>query len=144
MRFTWMGFLLAPLIGPALIGAAMAIAGGREHPLDDVLVVMALGAFASYLTTSVILLPALLVLSRRGTLTWIWICALGAACGCVWFLPVAWDQWMTGGLMAAPASLSLSQLMSGWITDPMTALFPLAGMLSAWVYGALGSRPAAA
>jgi hypothetical protein len=144
MRFTWRGLILAPLLAPTVCCAVVSCLAGASNanPLLTFLVLMIPGCIVSYGATVFLLLPSLFVLSRLLRTTGLRVCLLGLLLGAEMLLPVALIGWAGSGPDSGPPTEALPSFLLHWLADPMSAVFPLAGLATAGVYWWLGARPA--
>jgi len=140
MRFSWIGLILAPLPVPALASAAMAILGSDHDQLLGFLILLVPGCVVSYGTTIFLFLPSLFVASVYWRMTGFRVCLLGAVLGMLVFVPLTWLIWTSSGNDSGPPTESFFVFLPRWTADPLTAIFPLAGLLTAGAYWWLGSR----
>jgi hypothetical protein len=61
---------------------------------------------------------------------------LGAAA----FVPLTWMEWKSSGPDSGPPTEGFPEFFVRWGADPLTALFPLAGLITAGLYWWLGTR----
>ena len=144
MRFSWTGLILAPLLVPlmfSLVGAAMMSSpeeGG--NPVLGFLILLILGCVVSYGTTIFLFLPCLFLLSLWRPVTAFRACLLGLLLGALMFVPLTWLDWTSSGPDSGPPTESFLAFFVRWAADPMTAMFPLAGLMTAGLYWWLVTR----
>ena len=139
MRFSWTGLLLAPLLVPVLFSAATATAFTGNSPALFFLMVLLASGIVSYGTTICLFLPCLLVLSLWRRVTWWQVSLLGLGLGAAVCIPLTLMDWPGSGPNSGPATESYLSYLLHWASDPMSAMYPLAGMVTAGLYWALGT-----
>lgn len=139
MRFSWIGLILAPLAVPVIFSALFSLLGG-PHPVLGFLILLIPGCIVSYGSTIFLFLPCLFLLSLRWPLTALKVCLLGLLLGGAVLLPVTVLAWRSSGADSGPPAESFSTFAMHWTADPVTAVFPLAGLITAWLYWWLGTR----
>lgn len=140
MRFSWTGMILAPLLVPLIISAALTglMQGGRPGLLFLLLLVT--GCIVSYGTTLFLFLPCLYLLSFWWRpMTGFKVCALGLVLGAATFVPVTLMEWKGSGPDSGPPVESFLSFSVRWAADPLTAIYPLAGLMTAGLYWWLGT-----
>jgi hypothetical protein len=65
---------------------------------------------------------------------------LGLVLGAVVFVPLTLMDWTSSGPDSGPPTESFWTFFLRWVADPMTAIFPLAGLVTAGLYWWLGTR----
>lgn len=140
MRFSWSGLILAPLPAPLAFAAAMAVASPGDRPLLFFLVLTAAGCVVSYGTTIVLFLPSLYLLSARRPATGFTVCLLGLVLGAAAFMALAVPAWLSSGPDSGPPAEGLLAFLLRWAADPVAAMFPGAGLVTAALYWRLGAR----
>lgn len=140
MRFSWTGLLLAPLAAPLAFAAAMAASAPGGRPLPFFLALLAAGCAVSYGATVGLFLPTLYLLSARWPLTGWRVCPIGGALGAVAFVPLAWMAWRSSGPDSGPPAEGFVTFFLRWAADPLAAIFPAAGLVTAAAYWWLGTR----
>ena len=140
MRFSWTGLLLAPLLVPLLMSAATFSLFGGNNPTMLFLLLLVAGGVVSYGTTIFLFLPSLLILSRIRPLTGFRVCLLGLALGMLAFVLVTWMEWKSSGPDSGPPTESFFAFLPRWAADPLTAIYPIAGFVTAGLYWWLGTR----
>lgn len=139
MRFSWIGLILAPLLVPVIFGATFSIlAEGEEDPLLAFLTMLILGCIVSYGSTIFLFLPCLFLLSSTRQMTGFKVCLLGSVLGAVEFVSLTLIAWGSRGPDLPIKNYFVFFLR--WAADPVTALFPLAGLITAGLYWWLGKR----
>jgi hypothetical protein len=136
MRFSWTGLLLAPFLVPLLFSAAFL---SLSSPVLSFLILMIPGCIISYGTTIFLFLPALFVVSLRRPLTTLNVGLLGLVLGAAVFVPVTLMAWKGSGPDSGPPTENFLVFFVRWAADPVTAVFPLAGLVTAWLYWWLGT-----
>ena len=144
MQFSWRGLILAPLLMPALFSALMAVAFDNNNPVLAFLFVMILGCFISYGSTIFLLLPAMYLLSLWRPLSGLNVCALGLVLGAAVFVPVTLIEWKSSGPDSGPPTENPFVFMLRFGADPTTAIYPIAGLVTAALYWWLTTRRRAA
>jgi len=139
MRFTWTGLILAPLLVPVLFSAAFASLSEVKWPALAFLIMLVPGCIVSYGTTIVLFLPCLFLLSLWRPMTGFRVCLLGLALGAAVFVPMTWLDWTSSGTDSGPPTESFLKFFVRWAADPFTAIFPLAGLITAGLYWWLGT-----
>jgi len=139
MRFSWTGLLVAPLLVPA-IGAAFMGALLGNHPVFTFLLLLAGGSIVSYGVSIFLFLPCLFLFSRWRPLTGFNVCLLGLVLGAAAFVPVTWFEWKSSGSDSGPPTESFLTFLVRWSADPLTAIYPLAGLITAAFYWWLVTR----
>jgi hypothetical protein len=139
MRFTWIGALLAPLLVPLLLSAAMVGLFGSNNPAMVFVVMVIAGCFVSYGTMFFLFLPALFLLSLWARLTTFRVCLLGLLLGALAFVPMTLMEWKSSGPDSGPPTESFFSFFLRWFADPLTAVYPLAGFATAGLYWWLGT-----
>jgi hypothetical protein len=137
MRFSWPGLILPPLLVPVLFSAAMMILV-RGDGLVAFLTMLAVGCVVSYGTTIFLFLPCLFLLSVTRQMTGLKVCLLGSVLGEVVFLSLTLIAWGSRGPDIPIKNFFVFFLR--WAADPITALFPLAGLITAGLYWWLGKQ----
>ena len=140
MRFSWAGVILAPLLVPLVFSAAMssALAEGRADLLF--LMLMVPSCVVSYGTTIFLFLPSLYLLSSWRSMTGVTVCLLGLALGAVVLVALTWMAWLSSGPNSGPPEDSFPVFFLRWAADPMAAMLPAAGLVTAALYWWLGTR----
>ncbi len=145
MRFSWKALLLAPLLVPALLRVTffglsiLDFSNGLLHVLLPVLLLMLASSIVSYSATIFLLLPSLYVLSRWLRMTWAAACLLGTALGLLMFIPVTALEWKSSGVDSGPPTEPFLEFLWRWVVDPMTMVFPVAGLITTASYWWLGA-----
>lgn len=140
VRFSWSGLLLAPLLVPLLASAALQASFGGARPVLSFLVLLVPGCVISYGTTIFLFLPCLFVLSRCRQLTGLSVCLLGLGLGAAVHVPVTLLAWGASGPDSGPPTESFWRFFLRWSADPLTAVYPLAGLVTAGAWWWLGTR----
>jgi hypothetical protein len=144
MRFSWKGLLLAPLLFPALfsgafVGQSVLESANGLDALLPFLIVFVPGCIVSYGSTIFLLLPSLYLLSRRRRMNWAGVCLLGATLGLLVFVPLTALEWKSSGPDSGPPTEPFIEFLWRWGADPMTLVFPLAGLVTTALYWWLSS-----
>jgi hypothetical protein len=140
MQLSWRGLILAPLLVPAIFAGLMAAVFDNASPVGAFLFVMVLGCIISYGSTIFLLLPAMYLLSLWRPLTGPNVCLLGLVLGAMVFVPVTLIEWKASGPDSGPPTENPLAFMLRFGTDPITALFPVAGLVTATLYWWLAMR----
>jgi len=140
MRFTWNGLILAPLLLPVVFSAVFASLSGASWPVLGFLIVLVPGCIVSYGATIFLFLPSLFLLSLWRPLTGLTVCLLGLALGAAVSVPLTWMEWTSSGPDSGPPTESFWAFFVWSVADPFTAIFPLAGLMTAGLYWWLGTR----
>jgi hypothetical protein len=140
MGFSWTGLLLAPLLAPVLIAAGLLGLFGADRPALLFLVLLVPGCIISYGTTIVLFLPSMFVLSRWRAVTGYSVCVLGLVLGLAAHVAMTWVEWGASGPDSGPPTESFFSFFLRWTADPLTAVYPVAGLLTAGTYWWLGTR----
>jgi len=138
MRFSWTGLILAPLLVPLLFSATMA---GFEAsgPLLMFSILLVLSCVVSYGTTIFLFVPSLFLLSLWRPMTGMKVCLLGLVLGAAVYVPLTLMVWKGSGPDSGPPTESFWVFFLRWAADPITPLFPLAGLVTAGSYWWLGT-----
>jgi hypothetical protein len=141
MRFSWTGFMLAPLPVPLIASAVMApLLNGDGPVVLPFLFLLIAACIVSYSTTALLFLPALYLLSLwRPATAWM-VCLLGFVLGAAMIVPVTLLPWKGSGPDSGPPVETFLTFFCRWAADPLMAIFPLAGLLTAGFYWWLGRR----
>jgi hypothetical protein len=134
MRFSWTGLILAPLLAPLIFCAVMSpLLTNGSVPLVF-LILLVPSCVVSYGTTTFLFLPALFLLSVWRPLTGLKTCLLGLVLGAAVFVPLTLLEWKSSGPDSGPPTESFWVFFLRWAADPITALYPMAGLVTAGVY----------
>lgn len=139
MQFSWTGVLVAPLLAPLVFSIAMMGSFGGSDILVPFLVLLIPGAIVSYGATVCLLLPCLFFVSLYRRMTTLPVCLLGAALGATTFIGVTGEAWMSSGPDSGPPVENFFMFLIRWAADPIAAVFPLAGLVTAGLYWRLGA-----
>ena len=139
MRFSWTGLILAPLLAPAVFAAIASFLLG-SNPVVAFLLLLAAGCIISYGTTIFIFLPCLFLVSLWRPMTGLRVCLLGLVLGAAVFVPLTWMEWKSSGPDSGPPVENFFIFFGRWAADPLTAVYPLAGLITAGLYWWLGTR----
>jgi hypothetical protein len=140
MRFSWAGLILAPLAVPLLFCTAMLGTFHSNSPLLLFLILFVASCVVSYGTTIFLFLPALFLLSQWRPMTGLKVCLLGLVLGMAVFVPLTMMEWKGSGPDSGPPTERFLTFLLRWAADPTTALYPLAGLITAALYWWLGTR----
>ena len=138
MRFSWTGLILAPLVVPVLFSAAMSASMGGQ-PVLLFLLLLVPSCLVSYGTTIFLFLPCLFLSSLWRPLTGFTVCLLGLVLGAAMFVPLTLMMWKGSGPDSGPPVESFLDFSLRWGADPLTAVYPLAGLITAGLYWWLGT-----
>jgi hypothetical protein len=139
MRFSWTSLILAPLLVPVIFSATtIFLWEGEGDTLPAFVTVLVAGCIASYGTTILLFLPCLFLLSLERQMTGFKVCLLGLVLGAVEFVLLTLIAWGSSGPDLPIKNFFVFFLL--WAADPVTALFPLAGLITAGLYWWLGKR----
>jgi hypothetical protein len=138
MRFSWIGLILAPLLAPVMFSAAMALLQGSNPALLFLFLLVA-SCVLSYGTMIFLFLPCLFLLSSWRPLTALGVCLTGLVLGAAMFVPLTWIEWKSSGVDSGPPTESFLIFFLRWAADPLTAIYPLAGLITAALYWWLGT-----
>jgi hypothetical protein len=139
MRFNWTSLLLAPLLVPLMFSAVFLSLSGTSSPVLSFLILMIPSCIISYGTTMFLFLPALFLLSLWRPLTALNVCLLGLVLGAAVFVPVTLIEWKSSGPDSGPKTENFLVFFVRWAADPLTAVYPLAGLVTAGLYWWLGT-----
>ena len=140
MQFSWRAIILAPLLVPAIFGGLLAAATDNNNSVLAFLFVMALGCIISYGSTIFLLLPSMCLLSLWRPLTGLNVCGLGLVLGVAVFEPVTLIEWKASGPDSGPPTETLLAFMLRFGADLTTAIYPVAGFVTAALYWRLVTR----
>jgi len=73
-------------------------------------------------------------------MTGVKVCLLGFVLGAVVILPLILISWSGSGPHSGPPFVNFFVFFLRWAADPITALFPLAGLVTAGLYWWLAKR----
>jgi hypothetical protein len=140
MRFSWNSLILAPLLVPFLFCAGLVgLSGGTSNSVFSFLILMIPSCIISYGTTIFLFLPALFLLSQWRPLTALNVCLLGLVLGALVFVPVTAMEWKSSGPDSGPPTENFFVFFVRWAADPFTAVYPVAGLVTAGFYWWLGT-----
>ena len=139
MRFNWTALLLAPLLVRVLFSAALGPLLG-EWTVLGFLFLLIPSCIVSYGTTIFLFLPCLFLLSLWRPLTASRVCVLGLALGAAVFVPVTLMEWKSSGPDSGPPVESFFSFFVRWAADPLTAIYPVAGLITATAYWWLATQ----
>jgi hypothetical protein len=139
MRFSWRGLILAPLLVPVLVSAVLGpLMGGAS--VIGFLVLLVPSSIISYCTMIFLFLPCLFAVSAWGPLTGFKVCLTGLLLGSAMFVPVTFLMWTSSGPDSGPPAESFLSFALRFAADPTTAIYPLAGLITAGFYWWLVTR----
>jgi hypothetical protein len=139
MRFSWTGLILAPLLVPLIVSAVISpLLTNGSIPLAFLILFLP-GCVVSYGTTIFLFLPSLFLLSLWQPMTGLKVCLLGLVLGAVVFVPVTLLEWKSSGPDSGPPVESFWVFFLRWAADPLTAVYPIAGLVTAGLYWWLGT-----
>ena len=139
MRFSWTGLILAPLLVPLILSAALLSFFQGDRPVLLFLILLVPSCVVSYGTTIFLFLPSLFLLSVWRPMTGLKACLLGLVLGAVVFVPLTLLEWKSSGPDSGPPTESFWGFFLRWAADPMTAIYPMAGLVTAGLYWWLGT-----
>jgi hypothetical protein len=134
MRFSWTGLILAPLLVPTIFSAAMLSSFDQSNPGLVFLILMVPSCVVSYGTTIFLFLPSLYLLSLWRPMTGLKVCLIGLALGTLVFVPLTLLEWKSSGPDSGPPTESFLTFFLRWAADPLTAMYPLAGLVTSGLY----------
>jgi hypothetical protein len=134
MRFTWTGLILAPLLVPTIFSAAMLSSFHQSNPGLVFLILMVPSCVVSYGTTIFLFLPSLYLLSLWRPMTGLKVCLIGLVLGTLVFVPLTLLEWKGSGPDSGPPMESFLTFFLRWAADPLTAMYPLAGLVTSGLY----------
>jgi len=140
MRFSWTGLILAPLLVPLLFSMVMPGLMGTSSPGLGFLFMLIPSCIVSYGTMILLFLPALFLLSLWQELNGMKVCLVGLVLGAAVFVPLTLLAWKASGPDSGPPIENFFVFFLRWSADPTTALFPLAGLVTAGFYWWLVTR----
>ncbi len=139
MRFSWTGLILAPLLVPVMFSAALLSSLEGERSVLLFLLLLVPSCIVSYGTTIFLFLPSLFLLSSWRPMTGFKVCLLGLVLGAAVFVPLTWMDWTGSGPDSGPPTERFLWFFVRWAADPFTAIYPLAGLITAGLYWWLGT-----
>jgi hypothetical protein len=139
MRFSWTSLLLAPLLVPVIFSTMLAVFVGGDW-WRPFLTMLVLGCIVSYGATIFLFLPCLFLLSLNHQMTGFKVCLLGLVLGDVVFVSLVLLAWGSAAPDFAHPIRTFLVFLLGWVADPATAVFPLAGLTTAGLYWWLAGR----
>jgi hypothetical protein len=134
MRFSWTGLILAPLLVPTIFSAAMLSSFHQSNPGLVFLILMVPSCVVSYGTTIFLFLPSLYLLSLWRPMTGLKVCLIGLVLGTLVFVPLTLLEWKSSGPDSGPPMESFLTFFLRWAADPLTAMYPLAGLVTSGLY----------
>jgi hypothetical protein len=141
MRFSWTGLILAPVLVPLIFCTVMLMLLQTSGSiLLGLLILLVPSCVISYATTIFLFLPSLFLLSLLRPVTGAKACLLGFVLGAAVFVPVTVLEWTSSGPDSGPPTESFWTFLLRWTADPLTAIFPVAGLVTAGLYWWLGTR----
>ena len=66
---------------------------------------------------------------------------VGLLLGALVFAPLTWLEWKSSGPDSGPPTENFLVFFVRWAADPLTAVFPLAGLITAGLYWWLVTQP---
>jgi hypothetical protein len=139
MRFSWTGFMLAPLLVPLIVSAVMAPLLNGDGPVAlPFLFLLIAACIISHSTTAFLFLPALFLLSLWRPVTAWMVSTLGFLLGTAAILPVTVLACKGSGPDSGPPVETFLTFFWRWAADPLMAIFPVAGILTSGLYWWLG------
>jgi hypothetical protein len=139
MRFSWTGLILAPLVVPLVLSAALVAYFGDERPVFEFLILFIPGCIVSYGVTIFLFLPSLFLLSLWRPMTGWRVCLLGLLLGAATFVPMTLMFWKGSGPDSGPPIESFFSFSIHWAASPLTEVYPFAGLVTAGLYWWLGT-----
>lgn len=139
MRFSWSSLILAPLLVPVIFSITMTILVTRGS-LPAFLTMLAVSCVLSYGATIFLFLPSLFLFSLTHRMTGLKAALLGLVLGEVVMLPLIVFAWSSSGPDSGSPIENFLVFFLRWIADPVTAVFPLAGLITAALYWWLATR----
>jgi hypothetical protein len=139
MRFSWTGVILAPLLMPLIFCAAMLSFTQTDSWILLFLILLVPSCVVSYGTTIFLLLPSLFLLSLWRPVTGLRACGLGLILGAMVFVPLTLMAWKSSGPDSGPPTESFWVFFLRSAVDPMAAIYPLAGLVTAGLYWWFGT-----
>jgi len=139
MRFSWTGLIVAPLLVPLIFAVLMSVLMGGS-PVIGFLILLIPGCIVSYGTMIFLFLPCLFLVSLWRPLTGFNVCVLGLVLGAIVFFPVTLMEWKSSGVDSGPPTENFFVFFLRWAADPLTAIYPFAGLITAGMYWWLGTR----
>jgi hypothetical protein len=139
MRFSWTGLILAPLLVPLMFCATMLGFFQTSNSALLFLILLVPSCVVSYGTTIFLFLPSLFLLSLWRPMTGMKVCLLGLVLGAAVFVPLTLMEWKSSGPDSGPPTESFAVFFLRWAADPVTAIYPLAGLVTAALYWWLGT-----
>jgi hypothetical protein len=130
--------MLAPLAVPVIFSTTATLLSGSNDPFAAFLIMLTASCFVSYGATIFLFLPSLFLLSLDRQMTGLKVSLLGLVLGTFVFVSFTFIAWASID-PATVAPVSFSRFLR-WATGPISALFPLAGLVMAALYWWLGSR----
>ena len=115
----------APMLSPLQEGG---------NPVLAFLILLIPGCVVSYGATIFLFLPCLILLSLWSPVTAFSARLVGLLLGALMFVPLTWLDWTSSGPDSGPPTESFLAFFARWAADPMTAMFPLAGLITAGLY----------
>ncbi len=140
MRFSWAALVLAPLLVPLVFCAVMLGLLQTDGSVLGFLILFVPSCVISYGTTIFLFLPSLFLLSLWRPVTGLKVCLLGLVLGALAFVPLTLLAWKSSGPDSGPPTESFWVFFPRWAADPLTAIFPLAGLVTAGLYWWLATR----
>jgi len=132
MRFSWTSLILAPLLVPVIFSTTMTIIVTGDPLAFPTM--LGVSCILSYGATIFLFLPCLFLLSLTHQMTGVKVCLLGFVLGEVVISPLILITWSGSGPHSGPPIVNFFVFFLRWAADPITALFPLAGLITAGLY----------
>ena len=133
MRFSWKALMLAPLLVPLLCSVVTAPLMGGSSLVAFVLLMVA-SSIVSYGTTIFLFLPSFFLLSLWRPMTGLKTGLLGLVLGAVAHVLLTLITWKSSGPDSGPPVENFFVFFLRWSADPLTAVFPVAGLVTAGLY----------
>ena len=134
MRFSWTG--LTPLLAPVIFSTTTAMLGTGDR-LMAFLIMLIVSCIVSYGATIFLFLPCLFLLLLERQMTGLKVCLLGLVVGASTFVALTLIAW--GRIEPDSVPPINFFVFLRWAAGPITALFPLAGLITAGLYWWLGT-----
>jgi len=116
---------------------ALNVSAPARDPVAGILMLTALGSLFAWAVMFSMFLPALILLSRWWAPTLSRITGLGLLIGLAVTAPMSWVMYRASGDDSGPPSGSYLDFLFGEGFDSVLLFFPLAGALTAGLYGGL-------
>ena len=122
-----------------MASAALSVLVG-DRPVPAFLFLLAPACIVSYGVTIFLFLPCLFLLSSWRPMTGFKVCLLGVVLGAAAFVRLTWMECKSSGPDSGPPTESFWMFFVGWTADPLTAIYPPAGLITAAAYWWLATR----